>query len=44
MYLVDAFSRPLGEGCPDEAILNSIEVENFVDHSINSELEEQRKI
>ena len=43
MYLADALSRPLGEGCPDEAILNSIEVEKFVDQVINSELCEQRK-
>ena len=31
MYLADTLSRPLGEGCPDEAILNSIRVEKFVD-------------
>ena len=43
MYLADALSRPLGEGCPDEAILNSIEVKKFVGQSINSELCEQRK-
>ena len=42
MYLADALSNPLREGCPDEAILNSIEVEKFVDQSINSELKEQR--
>ena len=43
MYLADALSRPLGEGYPDEAILNSKGMEKFVDQSINSELSEQRK-
>ena len=43
MYLADTLSRPLGEGCPDEAILNSIRVEKFVDQSINNELKKQKK-
>ena len=43
MYLADALTRPLGKGCSDKAILNSIAVEKFVDQSIYSEISEQRK-